>query len=71
MVQIERDILGKNDEYARANRRWFAAHGVLALNLVSGPGAGKTTLLTRTLTDLAGLDRLSGGRLNRPSFVGS
>ena len=26
---------------------------------------------TRTLTDLAGLDRLSGGRLNRPSFVGS
>ena len=52
MVQIERNILGKNDEYARANRRWFAAHGVLALNLVSGPGAGKTTLLTRTLTDL-------------------
>ena len=52
MVRIERDILGKNDEYAQANRRWFADHSILALNLVSGPGAGKTTLLTRTLTGL-------------------
>ena len=57
MVQIERNILGKNDEYAQANRRRFAAQGVLALNLVSGPGSGKTTLLTRTLTDLG--DELS------------
>ncbi len=52
MVQIERDILDKNNEYAAANRRWFAERGILALNLVSSPGAGKTTLLTRTLRDL-------------------
>lgn len=52
MVQIEEDILSKNDEYAAANRRWFAEHGVLALNLVSSPGSGKTTLLTRTIDDL-------------------
>jgi len=52
MVKIETDILGKNNEYAAANRRWFAAHGILALNLVSSPGSGKTTLLTRTLEDL-------------------
>ncbi len=53
MVQIERDILGKNDEYAGANRGWLAARGILALNLVSSPGSGKTTLLARSIEDLA------------------
>ncbi|WP_457665128.1 hydrogenase nickel incorporation protein HypB [Thiolapillus sp.] len=52
MVQIEEDILGKNDQYAAANRRWFAEHRVLALNLVSSPGSGKTTLLVRSIEDL-------------------
>jgi hydrogenase nickel incorporation protein HypB len=52
MVQIEEDILGKNNEYAAANRRWFSEHGVLALNLVSSPGSGKTTLLARTVNAL-------------------
>jgi len=54
MVRIEQDILGKNNEYAQANRRWLSDRKVLALNLVSGPGSGKTTLLTRTVTDLKG-----------------
>jgi len=54
MIQIEQDILAKNNEYANANRRWFSEHGVLALNLVSSPGSGKTTLLTRTINDLTG-----------------
>lgn len=52
MVQIEEDILGKNNQYAAANRRWFNERGILALNLVSSPGSGKTTLLTRTIEDL-------------------
>jgi len=52
MVQIEQDILGKNNQYASANRNWFTQHGVLTLNLVSSPGSGKTMLLTRTLQDL-------------------
>ena len=52
MVQIETDILAKNNQYADANRRWFAEHGVLTLNLVSSPGSGKTSLLTRTIDDL-------------------
>lgn len=52
MVQIEQDILSKNDGYAMANRERFADLGILALNLVSSPGSGKTTLLTRTLDDL-------------------
>jgi hydrogenase nickel incorporation protein HypB len=52
MVQVEQDILGKNNEYANANRSLFSEKGILALNLVSSPGSGKTTLLTRTLQDL-------------------
>ncbi len=52
MVQIEQDILGKNDEYADANRRRFAERGMLVLNMVSSPGSGKTTLLTATLDAL-------------------
>jgi len=54
MVKIERDILGKNDARADANRRGLAARGIFTLNLVSSPGSGKTTLLVRTLRELAG-----------------
>jgi len=52
MVSIERDILGKNNEYAAANRRHFNQHGILAVNLLSGPGAGKTSLLVETIKAL-------------------
>jgi hydrogenase nickel incorporation protein HypB len=52
MVQIETDILAKNDQYAQANRRLFQARGILSLNLVSSPGSGKTTLLTKTIDAL-------------------
>ena len=49
MVQIEQDILAKNNAYAAANRRYFDERGIFALNLVSSPGSGKTTLLVRTI----------------------
>jgi len=52
MVQIETDILSKNNSYAAANRAEFARNNVLALNLVSSPGSGKTTLLTRTIEEI-------------------
>jgi hydrogenase nickel incorporation protein HypB len=52
MVRIEQDILGRNNEYAASNRKWFAEHGILALNLLSSPGSGKTTLLVRTIEAL-------------------
>ena len=54
MVKIERDILAQNDEYAAANRRILAEHGIFALNLVSSPGSGKTTLLVKTIAQLHG-----------------
>jgi hydrogenase nickel incorporation protein HypB len=49
MVQIEQDILSKNNAYASANRAWFDERGIFALNLVSSPGSGKTTLLVKTI----------------------
>jgi hydrogenase nickel incorporation protein HypB len=49
MVQIEQDILSKNNSYANANRQWFDERGIFALNLVSSPGSGKTTLLCKTI----------------------
>ncbi len=49
MVQIEQDILAKNNGYAAANRRWFDERGILALNLLSSPGSGKTSLLCQTI----------------------
>ena len=52
MVQIEQDILGKNNQYASANRDYFSQLGLLVLNLVSSPGSGKTSLLTKTINQL-------------------
>ncbi|MBB3104821.1 hydrogenase nickel incorporation protein HypB [Azomonas macrocytogenes] len=54
MVQIEKDILGKNAGYAAQNRSRFEALSLFALNLVSSPGSGKTTLLTSTIRQLGG-----------------
>jgi hydrogenase nickel incorporation protein HypB len=54
LVQIERNILAKNDGLAQRNRAALAQRGIFALNLVSSPGSGKTTLLVRTIERLAG-----------------
>jgi hydrogenase nickel incorporation protein HypB len=54
MVTIERNILDKNNTFARGNRRQFEERGIFALNLVSSPGSGKTTLLVETIKRLAG-----------------
>jgi len=51
-VEIEEDILGKNNLLAERNRGYFEAKGILSLNLVSSPGSGKTSLLERTIKDL-------------------
>jgi hydrogenase nickel incorporation protein HypB len=52
MVQVERDILARNNGYVVQNRRRFDDQGIFALNLVSSPGSGKTTLLCRTIAAL-------------------
>ena len=54
IIQVEQDILSKNNAYAGTNRARFNAAGILALNLVSSPGSGKTTLLVKTIEQLKG-----------------
>ena len=52
MIEIEENILAKNDAYAAQNRDLFKSKGILALNLVSSPGSGKTSLLVETIKAL-------------------
>ncbi|HQU59838.1 MAG TPA: hydrogenase nickel incorporation protein HypB [Saprospiraceae bacterium] len=52
VVELEQDILQKNNLLAERNRGFLEARNVLALNLVSSPGSGKTSLLERTLASL-------------------
>jgi hydrogenase nickel incorporation protein HypB len=59
MVQIEQDILSKNNAYATGNRQRLADRGIFALNLVSSPGSGKTTLLVKTIELLKGRQRVA------------
>ena len=52
IVRIERDILSKNNAFARENRAGFARDRIFALNFVSSPGSGKTSLLVKTIEAL-------------------
>ncbi len=52
IINLEQEILQKNNSFAEQNRLFFRKNNICSLNLVSSPGAGKTTLLTRTINDL-------------------
>jgi hydrogenase nickel incorporation protein HypB len=51
-LQLEQDILAKNNHLAEHNRRWLEGREIVAFNLMSSPGAGKTSLLERTIREL-------------------
>jgi len=51
-LNLEKDILYKNDLLAERNRGYFEARNIVAINLVSSPGSGKTTLLEATIKSL-------------------
>ncbi len=52
-IEVEQDILYKNNLLAERNRGFFQAKNILALNLVSSPGSGKTTILEKTIKNLS------------------
>ncbi|MCC8935715.1 hydrogenase nickel incorporation protein HypB [Bradyrhizobium sp. Arg62] len=52
VIQVGRDILGKNTTIAAENRALFVADELLVFNLMSSPGAGKTSLLVRAVSEL-------------------
>ncbi len=54
VIQVERDLLAKNNDYADINRQNLRERGIFALNLVSSPGSGKTSLLVKTIVALNG-----------------
>lgn len=49
MVEIERNLLERNDAIAKKNRQLFQDRALFVLNLVSSPGSGKTSLLVKTI----------------------
>lgn len=49
LIEVEQDLLSKNNTYATKNRAYFKENNIFVLNLVSSPGAGKTTLLVETI----------------------
>jgi len=51
-IQIEIDLLAKNNQFAATNRDFFLKKKITAVNLMSSPGSGKTTLLARTFSEL-------------------
>src|ERR1035437_1617595 len=51
-IQVEVDVLQKNNLLAERNRGYFEARHIYALNLMSSPGSGKTTLLEKTILAL-------------------
>ena len=54
LIRIERDILSKNDAFARENRQIFSAERLFVLNVVSSPGSGKTSLIVKAIEALKG-----------------
>jgi len=52
MIEVEQNILGKNNRFAALNRSTFAEQKVATFNLVSSPGSGKTSVLTKTIQSL-------------------
>lgn len=52
LINIEENILAKNDYFAQLNKNYFLKKGILALNVMSSPGSGKTTLLAQTIKAL-------------------
>lgn len=63
LVELQEDVMRKNDELAGRLRARFCERGTFVINLLSSPGSGKTTLLQETLRRL-------GSRLRVAALVG-
>lgn len=54
VIELQRDILSKNDHLAHHNQAHLRSKGIFCLNLMSSPGSGKTALLEKTIHLLKG-----------------
>jgi hydrogenase nickel incorporation protein HypB len=57
-LNIELNIMNKNDLLAERNRGYFEAKKIFAINMVSSPGSGKTSILERTIKESAGMAKM-------------
>ncbi len=58
-IELEEDLLKKNDELARENRRLLDEHGVEAIDIMGAIGSGKTSLIEALADRLKGRYRLA------------
>jgi hydrogenase nickel incorporation protein HypB len=58
-ILVEERLLADNARVAAHNRDHFAAHGLLAVNVMGTPGSGKTALLEATIRATAGRWRMA------------
>ncbi|MCK4863042.1 MAG: hydrogenase nickel incorporation protein HypB [Dehalococcoidales bacterium] len=52
VITVGEDILGANEEKAKANKSRLDGYGILTINIMSSPGAGKTSLIMSTIKSL-------------------
>lgn len=52
-IELDHDIMERNNISAAMNRRFFEGRKVLCLNMVSSPGSGKTTILEKTIRHIS------------------
>ena len=59
IIDVERDIMEKNNSFAARLKEYFDEKKIFVVNLVSAPGSGKTTLLEKNLLANDGYIRFS------------
>jgi hydrogenase nickel incorporation protein HypB len=59
ILTIKEDILGANEEKAKANMELTDKHHILMINIMSSPGAGKTSLIMQTISAFKGKTRIA------------
>jgi hydrogenase nickel incorporation protein HypB len=52
VITVGENILGANEERARANKSQLDRNGIFTINIMSSPGAGKTSLILGTIKQL-------------------
>jgi hydrogenase nickel incorporation protein HypB len=59
VLTIKEDVLGANEEKAKANRELLDKNHNLLINIMSSPGAGKTTLIMQTIKNFKDKTRIA------------
>ena len=59
ILTIKEDVLGANDEIAKANQERMDKQNILMMNIMSSPGAGKTSLIMQTVKEFKGKIRIA------------